>query len=126
MANKRLTLFPDYEDWTKEIFTSKFVNLCHNHMADLGYYSQIFKDQICIIDSTGSSSCTPGTLVGWRFVNEIEKFISENGYPWFGNNDRTQEEISKGFSIVGQFANIISELLQKEPETIQDEKDESI
>jgi len=126
MTNKRLTLFPDYDEWSKEIFTSTFVNLCHNHMASLGYYSHIIKDQICIVDSTGSSSCTPGTLVGWRFVSEIEKFIANNGYPWFGDDSRTQVESSKGFAIVGQFANIVSELLQREPEIIENEKNETI
>lgn len=114
ITEKRLTLFPDYDEWSKDIFSKKFMDLCCNHMTSLGYYSISVKDQICIIDSEGSSSCTPGTLVGWKFVNEIEKFIAKNGYPWFGDENRTQEEVSKGFAIVGQFSNIISVLLNNE------------
>jgi hypothetical protein len=115
MEEKTLSLFPDYEDLYSGIFEKSFINSCCNHMISLGYYSKIFKDRICIIDSAGESSCTRGTLVGWKFVDKIEEFISNNGYSWFGKrNDKNQEEISKEFAITVQFSNIISELLKKD------------
>ena len=114
MTDKRLILFPETDTWIKGIYSKAFVNQCVNHVLSLGYHSTIIKDQICIINPDGESSCNPGTLVGWRFVNEIEQFISNNGYPWFSQSGRTPEEIAKGFAIVGQFANIISELIIKE------------
>lgn len=114
MTDKRLILFPETDAWMRDIYSKKFVDQCVKHVISLGYHSTIIKDQICIISPNGESSCNPGTLVGWKFVNEIEEFISKNGYPWFGDTARTREEISKGFAIVGQFANIISELIIKE------------
>jgi hypothetical protein len=114
MTDVRLTLFPELESWTKTIFSPKFIKSCTQHIVGLGYYSQLVKDEICIINSEGESSCTPGTLVGWRFVNDIEQFLSENGFPWFTAGDRSQEELAKGFTIAGQLANIISELIIKD------------
>ena len=114
MTDVRLTLFPELEDWTKVIFSPKFIKSCTQHVIGLGYSSQVVKDQICIINKDGESSCNPGTLVGWRFVNDIEEFIVANGFPWFSASGRSQEELAKGFSIVGQVANIISELIIKD------------
>lgn len=113
MTDRILTLFPEFDSWTKKIFSRPFVVACTKHVISLGYSSRLVGEQICIIGPDGDSSCQQGTLVGWRFVNEIEKFVADNGMPWFSSQDRTQEEMSKGFAIIGQLANIISDLIKE-------------
>jgi len=108
------TLFPEFDEWTRIIFSQPFIDKCTEHVRSLGYVSKSSNDRLCIISSNGESSCTPGTLVGWRFVNEIECFIAVNGFPWFTASDRSQEEVSKGFAIAGQLSNIISESIKEE------------
>lgn len=108
------TLFPEFDEWTRIIFSQTFIEKCTEHVRSLGYVSKSSNDRLCIISSNGESSCTPGTLVGWRFVNEIEEFISRNGFPWFTAIDRSQEEVSKGFAIAGQLSTIISENIKED------------
>ena len=108
------TLFPEFDEWTRVIFSPAFIAKCTDHARSLGYVSRSSNDRLCIISANGESSCTPGTLVGWAFVNEIEEYISKNGFPWFTATDRSQAEVSKGFAIAGQLSNIISENLKEE------------
>ena len=112
MTDKILTLFPEFDDWSKKIFSRPFVNACTKHVISLGYSSKLVGEQICIIGPNGDSSCQQGTLVGWKFVNVIEEFVADNGMPWFNSQGRTQEEVSKGFSIISQLANIIADLIK--------------
>ena len=115
MTTKILTLFPELDDWTKKIFSRSFVDACAKHVIGLGYSSKFIGDQICIIGPEGDSSCQQGTLVGWRFVNDIEKFVADNDMPWFESMGRTPEELAKGFAIISQLASMVSNLI------IQDE-----
>lgn len=101
------------EQWSKEILSTEFKQKCAKHMLELGYTSKTSGDQLCIINSEGENSCQPGTLVGWKFVNEIETYLASNGFPWF-TAERTQEELVKASSITSPLTKEITELIKND------------
>jgi len=108
------TIFESYfEEWSKRILGSQFIEMCSEHMISLGYFSKQIKDRICIIDPKGENSCHPGTLVGWRFFNEIELYLTSQGFPWAELNEQSQDKTSRSFYLVGQLAKEVSEKIKK-------------
>ena len=102
------------ESWGNEILSQEFKTSCALHLKGLGYLTKSVGDQVCIIDSDGESSCHPGTLVGWKFVDDIENYLSNNGFPWFKSQDRTPQEIAKGSHIVTALTKDIIESIKED------------
>lgn len=109
MTTLRINLFPEYHKDLQKIYNPKFIKTIETHVKDLGYKSKIIGDELVIVGPDGGLSSSPGTLIGWRFVNEIEKFLIEKGYNWMQDSNSDREKTSVIFGIVSELAKTISE-----------------
>jgi hypothetical protein len=102
------------EVWARTILSNKFKSECAKYMISLGYTSRTSGDQLFIINGEGENSGQPGTLVGWRFVNEMEDYLGNNGFPWFISPLRSQEELSKASTFMSTLTKEITELIKND------------
>jgi hypothetical protein len=109
MSTLRINLFPEYQKDLQKIYNPKFIKTIETHVKDLGYKSKIIGDELVIVGPDGGLSSSPGTLIGWRFVNEIEKFLIANGFDWMHDSHNDREKTSVIFGIVSELAKTISE-----------------
>jgi hypothetical protein len=110
MNQVKVTLFPELEDLKNLSIDQDFLKECAEHVKGLGYSSRYSQDQICIFKD-GESSCLPGTLVGWRYVNEVEIYILLKLPEWYSRKDKTQEEVSRIFYLVSDIASNVSKFI---------------
>lgn len=105
----RFTLFPEYQKELQKIYQPKFIQAIETHLLGLGYKSKIIGEELVIVGPDGGLSSSPGTLVGWKFVSEIENFLIQNGFPWMRYDSGNIEKMRGVFSIVSDLARTISE-----------------
>jgi hypothetical protein len=109
----KVTLFPEMEEIKNLTKNPEFLKECVEHIKKLGYSTLLANDQICII-LNGESSCHPGTLVGWKYVNAIEEFIKPRVSEHYFSGERIQSEISRIYTATSDIAGQISKILLDE------------
>jgi hypothetical protein len=109
----KVTLFPEMEEIKNLTKNSEFLKECLDYIKNLGYSTLMINDQICII-LNGENSCHPGTLVGWKYVNDIESFIKPRVSEWYFSNERTQTDVSRIYTATSDIAGQISKILLNE------------
>lgn len=109
MSTIRFTLFPEYQKEIQKIYHPRFIQAIETHILGLGYKSKIVGEELVIVGPDGGLSSSPGTLIGFKFVSEIEDFLIENGFSWMRPNSDDIEKMREIFSIVSELARTISE-----------------
>lgn len=113
MENINVRLFPEVAEVRNLVNDLDFIQRCSKHVLNEGYSTKLIGDDICIF-LDGQSSCHSGTLVGWKYVSDIEKFVKMNVSEWCFSTERNQKEISAVFAAVSEVATKISKNLLDE------------
>ena len=109
----KVTLFPEMDEINNLTKNPEFLKECVDYIKNLGYSTLMTNNQICILIN-GESSCHKGTLVGWRYVNDVEEFIKPRVSVWYFSSERTQSEISRIYTATSDIAVQISKILSNE------------
>ena len=113
IKNINVRLFPEVAEVRNLVNDELFIDRCSEHVSSLGYSTKLIGDDICIF-LEGQSSCQKGTLIGWRYVNDIENFIKGNTSDWCFSPERSQQVISAVFAAVIEVATQVSKNLLNE------------
>lgn len=108
-------LFPEVSEVRNLVNDGEFISKCAVHLKIKGYTISMINEEICIFHE-GRSSCQSGTLVGWKYVNDIEKFIKPFVSEWCFSSERNQSEMSAVFAAVSEVATVVSKRI------LEDEK----
>jgi hypothetical protein len=113
IENINVRLFPEVAEVRNLVNDDDFIERCSGYVTGEGYSTRLIGEDICIF-LDGQSSCHSGTLVGWKYVSDIEKFVKSNVSDWCFSSERNQKEISAVFAAVSEVATKVSKNLLNE------------
>jgi hypothetical protein len=108
MSNQvKVTLLPEIDEIKSLLENESFLGECEEHVRNIGYSAKNSGDRVCIF-YLGESSCQQGTLVGWRYVSEVESFVKNRVSAWLFSSERIPSEISLIWAAVSEVAICVS------------------